>query len=49
MERIAAMAPKLGDWTGIIVARQTFGPLMRTILIAMAAMFMAGLSRTLQP
>ena len=46
MEHIAAMPQKLSNWTWITVARQIFGPPIRTILIALAAMFVTGLSGT---
>jgi beta-lactamase class C len=46
MEHIAAMPQKLSNWIWITVARQIFGPPIRTILIALAAMFVTGLSGT---
>src|SRR6516165_9925852 len=46
MKHIAAMTQKLGSWTRITVARQIFWPSVQTILIAMAAMFVTGLSGT---
>src|SRR5262249_21934478 len=44
MKHMAAMTQKLGNWTCITVARQIFGPSIQTMLIAMAAMFVTGLS-----
>ena len=40
------MPQKLSNWIWITVARQIFGPPIRTILIALAAMFVTGLSGT---